>query len=205
MRIEEPEVSVIRHLIGKGGTAVDVGANVGFYTHALAHHFDVVHAFEPNETLIGPMMNWRHPAVHLHLVGLSSHPGTATLYVPVISGVTLSGWASLNPKWVPNAESMVRKQIKLRCMDAYNLTDVRFIKVDVEGCELDVLQGAMETIRRSRPVLLIETVGKTRTEVMSLLSRIGYRHEELQRVIGVRGSPQNMLFVPNEDSAARAY
>src|SRR5437773_1908859 len=142
MGVEEPEVAVINRLTSGGGTAVDVGANVGFYTYALAGHFDVVHAFEPNEHLVAAMLNWRHPALRLHLVGLSSRQGEATLYVPVNNGVTLSGWGSLDPHWLPGAEGVIEKRIRLNRLDAYELSDVRFMKVDVEGGELEVLRGA---------------------------------------------------------------
>jgi FkbM family methyltransferase len=198
MGVEEPEVAVLGSLISRGGTAVDVGANVGFYTRALARHFDAVHAFEPNERLVGPIVNWNHPAVHLHLVGLSSRPGVGTLHVPVVGGVILDGWGSLNANWVPEAENVVKQRVNLNCLDAYELSDVRFVKIDVEGGELGVLLGAMETIRRNRPLLLIETIGNTRREVTLLLSSIGYKRDEVQRIAGVRGSPQNVLFVADE-------
>src|SRR5262249_46687172 len=136
---EEPEVLAVPRLIAPGGTAVDVGAHLGFYTRALALLCDSVHAFEPNTDVLAPLLRWKHPAVRVHVKGLSSRKGPATLYTPVANGVTLTGWASLDPGWLPSANSLVSQQIELDYLDSYGLKNVRLIKIDVEGSELDVL------------------------------------------------------------------
>ena len=47
-------------------------------------------------------------------------------------------------------------RVPLRTLDSYNLSNIGFIKIDVEGHELDVLRGAEVTLRRDQPNLLIE-------------------------------------------------
>jgi FkbM family methyltransferase len=195
---EEPEVAAIPFLIARGGTAVDVGANAGFYTRALAAHCDQVHAFEPNPDVIAPTIRWEHPAVRVHLKALSVRKGSGTLHVPVVGGVSLSGWGSLNPHWVPSAEQVLSRPIDVDYLDSYKLEHVRIIKIDVEGSELNVLQGSVETIARNRPVLLIEVSNASRASVISLVRPMGYRHRELEDITGLPGSPQNVILTPDE-------
>lgn len=46
--------------------------------------------------------------------------------------------------------------VETRTLDSYELNNVRFIKMDVEGHEVAVLRGAAETIQRNHPLLIIE-------------------------------------------------
>ncbi len=55
-----------------------------------------------------------------------------------------------------NTNPLSIERVKVETLDSYALTSVCLIKIDVEGSELDVLMGAVETIRRCRPRLLFE-------------------------------------------------
>jgi FkbM family methyltransferase len=66
-------------------------------------------------------------------------------------------------------------EIDQRTVDHFNFNDVGLIKIDVEGMELKVLSGAVETLQRCRPVVLFEHHKTNRHEAENLLRRVGYR------------------------------
>jgi hypothetical protein len=57
--------------------------------------------------------------------------------------------------------------IKVVTLDSKGLTNISMIKIDVEGMELQVLEGAMETIQRERPVLFMEIWKRRRKQTFS--------------------------------------
>ncbi len=75
-------------------------------------------------------------------------------------------------------------------IDSLALDRVDFIKIDVEGMELDVLRGAEMTLRMCRPRLWIEWIKTNRVVLLDLLAALNYR-VELERGM-------NILAIPNE-------
>ena len=67
------------------------------------------------------------------------------------------------------------EEIDQRTIDHFELENVGLIKIDVEGMELKVLRGALDTLQRCRPVVLFEHHKTDREEVEKLLRSIGYR------------------------------
>ena len=108
----------------------------------------------------------------------------------------MSGWASLEPGNCPDATHHLERQIELTTLDAFQLERVDLIKIDVEGHEFEVLQGACRTIAASRPTLIIEIKENLFGKVRDLLSSYGYAPERLEDVIGRSGSPENFIFRP---------
>jgi FkbM family methyltransferase len=150
----EPELAVVCRGLGRGTRAIDVGANEGVYTHAFVSTGALVEAFEPHPKSLDVLRGYarHHPNVRVHGMALGDRPHAATLHVPAIGGRAVPGRASLEA--VP-VEAM-RYEVEVRTLDSFNFDDVAVIKIDVEGRELDVLQGARGTVTRSRPVLLLE-------------------------------------------------
>ena len=68
--------------------------------------------------------------------------------------------------------------IQLRTLDSYNFIDVTFIKIDVEGLEIEVLKGAQKTIEQSHPDVMVEIhLGVTVEDIEGLLP--GYVWEKV--------------------------
>jgi FkbM family methyltransferase len=160
-RSGEPELAVLDTLVRRGGTAVDVGANQGFFAYALAQVADRVVAFEPNPDY-ALFARWMlRGRATVHRLALSDKPGRATFYVPVDhDGMVLHLAGSLKRTHAQFARNRTY-QVEVRTLDSFGLTDVRFIKVDVEGSEREVLDGARTTIMRDRPALLLELLSGT--------------------------------------------
>ena len=163
-RAGEPELAVLDRLMRRGGTAVDVGANQGFFAYALSTIADRVVAFEPNPdyALFARVMLRGRATVHR--LALSDQPGRATFYVPVDHDGTVLHFAGSLKRTHAQFPRNRTYAVEVRTLDAFALADVRFIKVDVEGSEREVLDGARATIARDRPVLLLELLSGTHAD-----------------------------------------
>lgn len=150
----DEEIGWLPRLLSEGGgVAVDVGANIGLYSYYLSRLCDRVEAFEPNRTCSKILESYGAHNINLHRVALSSAPGSLVLNIPVADGVQQPGLASAR---VFPEQEVVAIEVPKRTLDSYNIAGIRFLKIDVEGHELDVLAGAEKSIRRDLPTLLVE-------------------------------------------------
>jgi FkbM family methyltransferase len=184
----EPEV--VRKVISAiqpGMTVVDVGAHVGYYTLLFAKNVGSsgrVLSFEPlpaNFAVLQKNVEINGlKYVELFTSALFSSSRELAINLPTNSN---SGEASVTESSDPK-----RMQIRATTLDAITSElNVRpdFIKIDVEGCEWDVIAGAQETIKRSRPAMLIELHhfdgDVARHPVPNLLETMGYHVEWIER------------------------
>jgi FkbM family methyltransferase len=160
-RSGEPELAVLSELVPHGGTAVDVGANLGFFAYALADIAQRVVAFEPNPDYASFARWMLRGRAEVHELALSDRPGRATLHVPLSdSGMVLHLAGSLK-RTHGQFRNIQTYDVEVRTLDEFDLTDVRFVKADVEGSEREVLDGARATIARNRPIVLLELLAGT--------------------------------------------
>jgi FkbM family methyltransferase len=152
--------------------AVDIGAHAGTWSRILAKHFERVEAFEPKpEHCECFKRNVLDANVVLHKVALgAAAAGEVRL--------TTQDGHSMHTFVVPHGETVA----EMRTLDSFELGDVDFVKIDVEGYERQVLLGALETLKRWRPVLVVEQkVGNGRIyegddyAALKLLEKIGAR------------------------------
>ncbi len=157
----EPELALLTTLITSSGTAVDVGANQGIYAFALSEIGQQVHAFEAHPDYAKFAKDNLGDRATVHTVALTNAKGRAKFYVPYSDdGMELHFAGNLKNS---HAQFTNQKIIEtdVETLDSFALTGVTFIKVDVEGSELDVLEGARRTILRDKPVLLLELLSGT--------------------------------------------
>jgi FkbM family methyltransferase len=179
-------------LVRSGDTVFDVGANLGVYSllfSRLVGRRGRVHAFEPGPPTFAALNN------HLEREGpcrnLKANPlavgaaaGTATLYLPgddhgqaSLSRQTAGSWTA--------APEVAEFAVPMTTLDAYaaerNVARVDLIKIDVEGGELGVLQGAARLLARDHPLLHLEvSYGWARAfgygpgEAVAFLAGLGY-------------------------------
>jgi FkbM family methyltransferase len=188
-QFETAEYSFVRRFVQPGMTVLDIGAHHGFYTLLLSRvtgSRGMVFSFEPSprerKALLRHVSLNRCKNVKVQPLALGAEKKEAELYV-VEGGET--GCNSLRPPVVISGTSRVRVSV-MRLDDwisEQKLERVHFIKLDVEGGELEVLRGAVSLLdHRPRPIILAE-VQDMRTEqwgyrardVISYLSAKGFR------------------------------
>ena len=142
------------------GVILDVGANIGNHTLMFSRYAQRVLAFEPGHRAFGVLQqnlaaNGLDHVTALN-VGLSDTDATQTLYVELSGNL---GESSLTLQNL-TSDQYLEDTIALRVGDAVvaeqGVGQVDFIKIDVEGHEQAVIQGLRQTIRSSRPVVLME-------------------------------------------------
>src|ERR1700730_5703190 len=197
-------------------TALDIGAAEGVYALFLQRLAQRCIAFEPN-----PSAHWglkrALPEVEVHQAAVSSVDSNATLRVPVVNGIPYAGWGTIEPKnQLAELPTHVVDEIKVRTVrpDRMALGDVGFVKIDVEGHELDVLAGLSGLLAKCLPNLLIEIGGAQRggslSEVRRQLDPLGYtglRLNERGVLISlpddlVVGDSMNVIFIANKKDAS---
>lgn len=139
---------------------IDVGAHIGFYTTKFAHKSKMVHSFECspksyNYLCANVALQDLHYKVRTHPYALSEKNGTTKYYIrdgQDGGGNGISGFPKDEEKQVPTID------VPVRTLDSFELTNVNFIKIDVEGHEEFVLRGAKKTIlENDYPKLLLES------------------------------------------------
>jgi FkbM family methyltransferase len=196
--------ALLQALLPEGGTMYDVGSNWGYHTMVAAgtHAKLTVHAFEPTPETFKDLAGCIEQAglsgmVTCHNFALSSADGKAFMTMP--DGLH-SGFAE-----VSREGGMAG--IEIRRLDSLNLPKPDFIKMDVEGHEIEVLKGAQETLKSARPYLIFESRPnfenpKKVLEVFYFLSGLGYRFfaPAIQKKAGEGDFILPMGWLPTDES-----
>ena len=115
--------------------------------------------------------------IRVEAVALSSEEGEAQLQM-LVDDPGRSTIEDANVLADEDGGAVSELRVRMRRLDDYGLRDVGFIKIDVEGHELQVLRGAASTLRSQRPVLLIEAEERHRlnavASIQSFLAELGY-------------------------------
>ncbi|MEZ5942727.1 MAG: FkbM family methyltransferase [Planctomycetaceae bacterium] len=177
---------VLDKFLSPGDTFLDVGANHGTYALYASHLVSAngyVEAFEANPELAECVRQTLGQSAkspwHVSEGALGAEEGTAKFYFDQIG----SGTGSLFPSFVGSRSRSV--EVKLQRLDDLmrdrELPGRVLMKVDVEGAELSVLQGAGEFLRKYRPTILFEVnpssaevAGFTVEEILAYLRGVGY-------------------------------
>src|SRR5262245_17548711 len=191
---ERDEVTYARHFLRPGDTALDLGAHVGFFAVQMAAMVGPagrVYAFEPfdaNAELLERSIveNRFEGRLSVRRAAVGAASGSATLTFPV---ETLnSGGAYLLREGTAPLTGNLEKQVPVVALDDIELPHpVRFIKMDVEGAEPQVLDGAKRLMKHDRPVILSElhptqlqrSSGVTGDEFLAQVRGFGYRAHDL--------------------------
>lgn len=152
--------------------AVDVGAHVGLWTRVLARYFDEVIAFEPVPE-------------HIECFRRNTDGLDNVKFYPWALGAKEETVAIKAPRDNSGNARVVRdtwSNANCRTLDSLDLPPVDFMKVDVEGYELFVIQGARDLIRRDKPVIVCEQkpgnaerYGLGQADAVTLLCEWGYK------------------------------
>lgn len=223
----EPEMLGLQDLVGEGSVCIDVGSAAGLYTLALSRLAGAsgsVHSIEP--------LSFAHPGcsrllrardsgnVRHHAVALGATQGQAVMKVPMRKSALVTGRSFLaqracelgaNEEFDDHLSVTVEVDTLDELCNKNDVGRVDFIKIDVEGAELQVLQGAEGVIEAWRPAFLVEIeerhtarYGQHADEVVKWLDARGYAMYTWDGVWrsagGVCPHARNYLFRPRLDA-----
>ena len=163
--------------------SIDIGANYGIMSYNLSKKFQKVSAFEiVPDVLECFKMNAKKfnlTNIDIYDCGLGNKEEKVALH--------------FNPKktFSTHVDRDSEGTVSVKTLDSYNFTDVDFIKIDTEGFEHFIIEGALETITKYKPIILYERKGhslrynKPVSSVLDILAPLGY--VELDRIDGKNG------------------
>lgn len=148
---------LIQKFVKPGTIALDIGAHIGTHSVTMSHSVGpdgFVISFEPNRKIYRELCLNLSINHCLNVLPIRCALGMEHTNIQVVESHPNNEGGSyvIRETGGSNTASMIR-------LDDLNLTNVSFIKIDVENMESDVLEGARRTIERCRPIMLIEVQG----------------------------------------------
>lgn len=207
----EKEIHLIKYLCDPKKNAIDVGAHHGSYTYWLRRHSHTI-AIEPLPEQAN-YLRLAYSDIEIFETALSDFNGKANLVIPVVNSNLEMQGAGLNRVF----DKSTKIEVGVRKLDDLGIQDIGFVKVDVEGHESSVLEGAREIIRADKPVFVIECEDRHRVgalgSVVSILQPMGYgmyslTKKGLHEVNSVEDANQvatsiNYIFIHNSDARTK--
>ncbi len=176
--IEQKTFEIIKTLLPVGGIFIDIGANIGIYSCIMAHHVGntgSVIAFEPMaenlELLYQNIKLNKLKNIEVNELALSNRQGSFNLYVPSAHQQGATGCTQV---WNPGDWVSVGNTDATTLDIAFQKERLDFIKIDTQGHELEILEGAKSTIERFQPFILCEVLEENRTKVFDLMNSWNY-------------------------------
>ena len=165
-------------------TAIDVGAHYGIYSIVLAKYLKLrVFAIEPTPYSFSVLlqticMNSLQRLITPIRAAVSNKDGVSPFNIQQENGSVANSLVDYHHSEEPKYTSFVNV-VKIDSI-AYS-TPVSFIKIDAEGVELDVLSGALDTISKYKPIILLglhpaalSAIGYSLKDVQEFIKRLGY-------------------------------
>ena len=186
---EPAETEFILSVLAPGDVFLDVGANIGWFSILAAHAVGPegrVYAFEPREEIHRRLVqsvaaNKFEERCHVERAALGAAASETELaWIPSERN---PGHSFFAPQVLPEGAELLGR-VPVRTINSLNISPpVRVVKIDVEGAEPQVLDGARGLIARDRPILLLEifpqwlrTVSNVTPEtLLASLRETGYR------------------------------
>ena len=149
-------------------TAVDIGAHIGLWARGLTNKFESVVCFEPCEEFAEILVKNVPDIAAVHKCALGDKQGNVKLNIQQDNtGMT----------------HVIRGEvgsIPMLPLDHFGLDNVDFVKIDVEGYELEVVKGGYETFKRNNPVVIIEQKTKYAVPKQGNHAAVKFLMRELQ-------------------------
>lgn len=191
-RLYEPEtVALLRAHLPRGGTFIDVGANLGYLSAVaagLVGREGQVHAFEPHpdyrrrlEILAEENLIY---GIRVNPIALGEEPGTAKIWTTTGANI---GWNTMVPGFMKESVDRREVEVPVERLDDYcereGVGEISLVKIDVEGFELLVLRGMRRLLEAGqRPPIICEVAPKAyplldlRVEdLFAFVGEFGYR------------------------------
>lgn len=201
----EREFRILPIICPRGRVALDVGANIGIWAYEMRRYASFVHAFEPNPKLFA-MLRAGMPRknISLYPIALSDRTGDFQLMIPKRARGYSNYSATLSHAALNGATYQTTK-VSTYSLDELNIPDVGFIKIDVEGHEMEVIRGAKNTILKHRPNMIIEMEERhTKRSIYDDIKEIeGLGYDSFCFINGVLERVKNVDLLTHHSSPAR--
>ncbi len=171
----EEELKLLDKYINEGDVIIDVGANIGTHTVFFAKKVKergTVYAFEPQRIIFQNLcanasINWL-TNVECYNMAVGGTPGY--IFVPNLNYLQGRNFGGLRLGTFTEGE-----KVRLITIDSLKLDRCNLIKIDVEGMESAVLEGSIETISKTRPILFVENnTEKYSRRIIESVKKLGY-------------------------------
>ena len=164
----EKEIRVLNKLVNSSKASIDIGVYRGIYSFFLTDLSSYVYAFEANPLLYSKIKNSfkNKKNIKIENIAISSSAGETDLRIPIRDANAdydyeqkyRLGTATIhNVNNLENNQFETIKKIKKITLDEYTFNhEIGFVKIDVEGHELDIIRGGTNFILKNKPIMLIE-------------------------------------------------
>jgi len=176
----EPEMRFLSFLCDRSKVSVDIGAKVGMYAYRMMKHSLYVHAFEPLPLLAGILRKSLKGNICVHEMALSDRNGSVDIRVP------RNKWSVVKPgRSTIEAENLLAGfppenistiPVKTVTLDEMEISNIGFIKIDVEGHEASVVGGGIDTIGINKPNMIVEVNEAYKEKAMAAVTELLYPH-----------------------------
>lgn len=219
--IEFEELLFFSEVIKSCRTFFDIGANTGVYTAVAASVSPgiQIHAFEPypvNAARLKINSELNNASIIINQVALSDLDQELVMAFPVADTIcdVISADGDFTRNFYSSTHTYIDTTVKGMRLDSYVKhlpeCDIDFIKIDVEGYEIPVIEGARNLLAASKPVIMCEMFVSQRIAIFyqTVLKPLGYNvfflgEKSLHRLSNLTANPgsHNLVFVANEFSA----
>jgi FkbM family methyltransferase len=187
---DEPDLAAIALLTKPGDTVLDIGANFGLFTRFLSESVGKdgrVFSFEPTSDMFGVLENnrarLRLENTSVFRTALSNRCGVSEMAIPIREDGSLNHYEASLVDTTGGDGKTLAVRVETRTLDDFcddlGVEKIDFIKCDVEGHEIEVLEGARRTLAHHRPAMLMEVnepldAGGHGSRVLELVRSLGY-------------------------------
>ena len=186
---DENEIELLERFIEPGTDSIDVGVYRGVYSYEMSKYSKNVHSFEPNPIIfeyINKNLKKIINNIFLYNYALSNKNQVIDLKVPIrndkYNRENFEEFYELGRATIHQENTFKRYekfQITSKKIDEFNFkNNISFIKIDVEGHELEVIKGGEEIISKNKPILLVEIEERHSqskvSDTINYINKLGY-------------------------------
>jgi|TARA_B110001454_G_C12698186_1_gene425384 FkbM family methyltransferase len=186
----EKEIRILKQLVDPETASIDIGVYRGVYSYHLLKYSKFVYAFEANRLLFEKLTNGfkKYSNIKLENLAISSSSGKDTLKIPLrnenikhsdYEELYQLGTATIHQDNDLNNQKFHTIEVNKINLDSYNFNHrIGFIKIDVEGHELEIINGARALISKYKPNMMLEIeqrhTGLNNIKIINEVKKLGY-------------------------------